>query len=599
MALTPALSSIFDDTTGTLTHTSNVLTAGISSDKQLTTNFAYLAYSRAWLAGHLPAFTTDEFALSPFVAVAVNETWQGTTTLFESELQCNQAVPMPLVVDGVGVVGVNLTAGETVVEYVVRDLYLGYEVPKRDIVDKALGDYFDRPESDPVSFIVGGWTSLGVNTGGNLVYIWGPRSDSTEMAIQLGFETSGRTNWTAVICKPGFWKQEVVATIDMASGEVVGEVQRKGSRTPLDTPQTSEFTTSVHIGQVGLVLPSTANLTDLAKVNVTFGRITAQFPNVDSQMKKRFGETFETPKDTESPLLLYHPNTSGLTAFALYSRVNGSLAGLLDPTALGGIHETAFKLMFANAVTVEMIDQGKTTAGVVERSFRATGWAVNSKWGRVTEVGFALLAGITMCLAVITWQRRTNLQHEPGNLAAAITLLSKSPDVGHKIENAEYYDPEVVDMMLRSSKRRYLLSLTPDQGPQVDVIDAQGEDSRPLLPPMDHVTPFISEPDWILTRMAGLGFLAFFSILFCLLIFIFTYDRTHRGKSTCLPSSKIPVLTPCRTSNSVPPIIVWLQCTLLVPSPTSRNRGRTPNHRPRCIPLHDGSLQAPSSAAPW
>lgn len=513
-----------------------MITGVISQDKELSSEFAYLAYSRAWLSGHLPGFTTDKYALAPFVAGAVNETWRGRTTLFEAELRCLPGIPTPLVIEGVGPVGVTLTAGDTVVEYVVRDLYFGYDAEEQDAVDAVLGGYFDRPESDPVSFIVGGWTSMAVHAGTSLVYIWGPRSDFTEMGIQMGFKEGGGTNWTAVVCEPGYSEQGVVATVNMASGEVVN-VQREGNRTVIDTPQTREFTGSVHTGQVGSVLAPTANLTDLAKMNVTFGRITAQFPSVDSQMKRRFGETFETPKDTESPLLLYNPNTRGLTAFAMYTRENGSLAGLLDPGQLGRTYETAFKLMYANVVTVEFIDEGITTDGAVERTFRATGWTVNKKWARATQVGFGLLMGITVWLAVITWGRRPNLQDDPGNLAAAMKLLSRSPGVRKRLENTEYYDPEVISKILKKSKGRYLLSLVPEKGPQVDLIDEGDEGSGLLLPSPERGGPFLAESDWILTRKAGLGFFVFFFVIFCLLVFLFVYDRSHNGKSPCLTPS--------------------------------------------------------------
>lgn len=557
LALTPALSSIFDDTTSTLTDSRDVITAVISQDKELSSEFAYLAYSRAWLSGHLPGFTTDTYALAPFVAEAVNETWHGKTTLFEAELRCLPGIPTPLVIEGVGPVGVTLTAGDTVVEYVVRDLYLGYDADEKDAVDAVLGGYFDRPESDPVSFIVGGWTSIAVHAGANLVYIWGPRSDYTEMGIQMGFREEGGTNWTAVVCQPGYSEQGVETTVNMASGEVVN-IQREGNQTVIDTPQTREFTESVHTGQVGSVLAPTANLTDLAKMNVTFGRITAQFPSVDSQMKRRFGETFETPKDTKSRLLLYTPNTRGLTAFAMYTRENGSLADLLDPGELGRTYETAFKLMYANLVTVELIDEGITTHGIVERTFRATGWTVNKKWARATQVGFGLLMGITVWLAIITWDRRPNLQDDPGNLAAAMKLLSRSPDVRKRLENTEYYDPEVISKILKKSKGRYLLSLVPEKGPQVDLIDEGDDGSGLLLPSPEQEKPFLAKSDWILTRKAGLGFFLFFFILFCLLVFLFAYDRSHDGKSPCFtPSPKTPA-NPRRSSNSIFTIFVRL-----------------------------------------
>lgn len=458
----------------------------------------------------------------------------------EGALRCAPGVPSPLVVDGVGVVGVNLVAGPTVVQYVVRELYLGYDADTQSVVDAALGSYFDRPEATPVSFMVGEWTSVGVQAGERLVYIWGPRSDVTETGIEMGFEDGGGTNWTAVVCEAGFSQQKVVATVAMESGGVL-DVQREGSPAAIDSAWTRDFTTAVHTGQVGASLPPDANLTDLAMVNVTFGRTTAQFPSVDSLMKARFGATFETPADTDSAILLYIPNTSGLTAFAMYSRANGSLAGLLDPAELGKTYETAFKLMFAAAATAEMTSEGITTPGsvTVERTFRATGWTVNFKWARATQAGYGLLTAITLGLVVITWGRRSNLQEDPNNLAKAITLLSRSPDLRRRLENTEYYDPEVVSEMLSKGSARYRLTLVPEQGPQIDIVDDGGEGSE-LLPPLEQEKPFLADPDWILVRWAGIGFFVFFLALLCLLIFIFFYDRTHDGRSpSLLPLSPI------------------------------------------------------------
>lgn len=87
-------------------------------------------------------------------------------------------------------------------------------------------------------------------------------------------------------------------------------------------------------------------------------------------------EVWGTHDEGEVPLdsrLFYPATMKGLAAFALYSRTNGSLGVLVDPRELGEVYETAFKLLFAVAVTAEFMDMEASVEGTMTRRLVMTG----------------------------------------------------------------------------------------------------------------------------------------------------------------------------------------------------------------------------------
>lgn len=450
----------------------------------------------------------------------------------------------PLEFPGVGVFAVNITDG--------KDITITYSDGGviEDLPSEVENEYnFVNPFQDYLGAFKTPWTS-------NLIelhlerevflYIWATTSDSAAAEISgansTGLSTLPR-EWTGVFCEPRYWSQAVKATVEMEAG-VIKDIERLGEREAYDAPHKSGFARFVHQGQIpegefsGPAGPE------------GFGDLTRQFPTVDPQLVKRFGKSLEVDDGfaDEGTSLVFVSDAASIPAFSLYGRTNGSLAGLLDPLELAKMYSDAFKLLFAFSVTLELTNHNASTPVSVSREFRTWAFAINGVWSRATQAGLGFLGVLALCLVVLGWSRRSNLDGEPNNLAAAMGMLARSQALTRDLYNSEYHDPAALKKILRKSKRRYRLQLVPGQGPQVDVIeewvDIKADHNRLLPPaptPAGDADPYKSAPSWPLSWWSGVVFFSFFAVLLVGLVFVFIYDRRNNGR--------LPQLRRCHNAN--------------------------------------------------
>ncbi|KAI5851709.1 hypothetical protein DFP73DRAFT_166393 [Morchella snyderi] len=92
-------------------------------------------------------------------------------------------------------------------------------------------------------------------------------------------------------------------------------------------------------------------------------------------------------------------------------------------------HEDAFKLLFALAVSSELVDDSQNLTTIINstRLYGTQAYVTNELWCRLSQVGFGVLSLLTFCLLVSTWNRKCNLDGEPNSLATLMQTLSQSP----------------------------------------------------------------------------------------------------------------------------------------------------------------------------
>lgn len=108
--------------------------------KTLTLNFVNEGYSVTWLNMSMPAFTTESYALAPFLpsddkqAIGTNQTWIGNTVLYQTDLDCQPARLIPdrnssqlTFADGRGCVAQGVVSVNPVSFNKPGGYYLGYE----------------------------------------------------------------------------------------------------------------------------------------------------------------------------------------------------------------------------------------------------------------------------------------------------------------------------------------------------------------------------------------------------------------------------------------------------------------------------------------
>lgn len=536
LLITPAMSGLFDQATVPVSQTANVRRAQpyppSAQSEHFTTQFAYLSYNYAWLDRPLPGFTTPEYALAPFLGSA-NETWTGFTTLFESDLQCTSAQITPLTLPDYGLVGYNITNGNDLFYTYVNPLGGGGFAPQEIAMSESFGNGTNPAEH--ISNFFTPWTSFATKLDVDreaFLYLWGDRSTGYEPDGSFTYIPTNGTawifseHWTAVFCEPVYYSQLVRATVQMATG-VVGEVDRLAERVLYEAPG---FATAAHRGLTVPYEEGGEEMEQLEDLPVEFGRMTTQYPNVESQLRRRFGVGPEQVGLGWSKSVVSLRSTVSLPAFAMYSRVNETLGELLDPEELAGMYRKAFKLLFAVGVTAEMMNMEDGVEVMVERRFSAPGFVVNAGWARAAIVGFGVVAAMAVYLLVSTWGKWLSLDGEPNSLAAAAGLLARSPALAKDLYNSEYHDPHALKMLLQNSPKLYRLALVSGEGPMVEVVE--GEDDGGLLPPTPAAAdshPFMTKPSWPVSKLSGVVFFAFFGAVLVLLSFVYVYDRKNTG----------------------------------------------------------------------
>lgn len=328
------------------------------------------------------------------------------------------------------------------------------------------------------------------------------------------------------------------AAVKIPSG-AVENIERLGNRRLKEGLEDSFYVDFLDTGRVRMKAQVSQYEDSLGNI-VGFGYTPYEFPDLDFQLTKRFGEStagFVQPSPQDSRSNVYMLNSQSLAGFSLYNRTRASLSELLYPEELAKVYREAFKMLFVFAITDRWITVGTEVPTSVTRTFWTHGFTVNTLWSRISQVAFGVLGMLTICLLVSTWSRQCNLDGEPDSLGAGLGLLSRSSALARVLYNSEYHHPAELRRLLFQSTRRYWLHLVDGKGPQMDVIMERNDvgtdahTSLPAVPGGSGLAPFISKPGWLLGGSKGVLHLLFllFSALLVLLVALFLSSKRNNG----------------------------------------------------------------------
>lgn len=543
--ITPLISGMFDDrilerfVPGNATR-GRVL-PGSGESQTLSADFTYVAYDYAWLGGALPAFTTPEYAVLPVVnGTRVDdggESWRAESTLFEAELTCETAASIDVSYSQDRGVSMNIasqTGGYTI--------HLCDQSIKRTVRMKTVLK-LPAYDCDAYTTFITPWTSIATrmashdnkNQGwknGSAVYMyaWASGPDPSWQSTPGAFPLP--TNVTALFCMTSYYSQPVTANFTMPYGQV-RHVDRTGDRTLfIDVANFDE----VIDGQWDAVSIQIDNGT------LGLGHLPSQVPNVDSQLRRRFGPRpanltkyfgpdREDVIDASSHSLVYITNVYALSGFALSNRKPDNLGDLLDPKTLAAAYKTALQALFAIAITSELVDlRGDNIETVpVMRRVWSKGFIVNHIWARGSQGGLVAVILMVVVLILMIERRPCNLDGEPNSLAEALRLLAASPELSAEMENAEFHAPKEILKVFNEGGGRYTLDLVRDKGPRVQAIGVQEHARLPVATATEEGHKPWVEKIWPLGWRSGAGFVLGFGVIVMLLTVAFSFSYILHG----------------------------------------------------------------------
>lgn len=549
LLIVPLISGIFEESILAESFQRNAMRGELDIEHhRLSTKFTYAAFDRAWLDGPLPSFTNDSYALLPVTGDTEKsfgkETWTVDTTLFEAEFRCEEAQTPHVAYTEYRSVSVNITSKDGLSTVALCDLDAWYD--QTTFEELRLSPDELRYCNEYTEFVTP-WTSIAYqipsNDSGDVGYMFAWAKGSTPSENTEATRYPLPLDITAIFCYPSYYMQPVTADITMPSGNIE-DIQRTGTRTKFQGLMSFEQILN------GTIESSTvADYRDSTGKLVGFGYKPQQPPDIDSQLRQRLGnrpDGFATFYQNSSVSSIYMQNRFSLSGFALFGQKNETLSQLLAPETLAEMYDKALKLLFAVAVSTELVMTNSTDFIQVTRRLGTRGFAVNSLWARGTEAGLGVIVLLAMALAVLTYRRSCNLDGEPNSLAAALRLLSESPGLCTQLENAEFNPPNAILGVMNEGGRRYRLDLVPGEGPNVRLLgvsqeaemvssdnSSEGYEISPLaklLVPDEKHPKTWSEKPWALRTISGVLFLSIFAIVALVLIGTFSYARAHNGK---------------------------------------------------------------------
>jgi hypothetical protein len=511
-------------------------------EDMLSVQFAYVAHEVVWLNRTLstPPFANTERAILPFAVSGLsgagmnhNETWVGKTESYEAELQCTPAVTM-------------WTAGR--LKLSSQDGLCSFMVGQPDFrrgSDEKYNDNYVFNFSHPFNtFFIGHQQTLGFDE-------WRLESDPYSLSsdrancarkknVFLGlwdasqhrlnkpgedFSVPGK-NFTAVFCKPRYWKQRVIATLNMPTGTIVS-IDPLGKREKMNMLNATFFEQILGSGIRNPPIP--ADIDPDGQRN-RFGVNGHGFPLAGYQLRRRFGRT------NEGAARVHLLNSRSLSTFALAQERN--LNALLSPSKLAESFNRAYKLLFAFAVATDLVTFEGGMPVTVERRFTSErALKVNMLWCRLLQATFALLTLLSIGLCLSQHRRVSCLDGEPVSLANMMMFITNSPGFMEDMKNTEHMDSKQMRKILTEKKHRYQLTLDPETGPKLERIEDEwvitgrrtSSQNRNIPRPVRGGKP-TAPIAWELSKWMGFTVFLMFLGLLVALTWLYIYDRHHDGK---------------------------------------------------------------------
>lgn len=548
LIITPLTSGLFNNELVTKQMTSvGSLRALKPGPALFTSDFIYTVYDYQWENGSLPPFTTPTYALLPVdLGESVrDEGWVAETTLFEADMVCESAATTEVwntTESGVGLKITSLSGGYSVqlCDYMV--LFQG----KTNGTRPGQGGPYECHEY--TTFLTR-WTSISYmvpSSPGSETYMYAWASgEGTEAGQNDGLVPSPPPkNITAIFCTPSYYSQPVSAVLTVPPGDIAS-INRTGTRTSYNA--TAGFG-QVFSGDYFSLSQVPDEYYDSQDNLVGFGPKPIQMPNADSQLRRQFcprqdniliyWESLGRPGQSHSCIYMHSVYT--LPAFALYKNSPHTLNGLLDPKILATTYTKEFQLLFAVAVSKELVDSATAERVTITRQALSRGFIVYRLWARGAQGWLGLVAVMVAVLSVINGRRACALDGEPNTLAAALQLLRSSPYLRHAISDAEFIVPEQLRKDLMDSDRKYQLVYT-QEGPSIRVRDIDGNMltvqaadhgvgvTGSALPDDKSRKPSLENSLWALKIEAVAVMLLALGLVVLVLVFVYGYARMRNG----------------------------------------------------------------------
>lgn len=184
---------------------------------------------------------------------------------------------------------------------------------------------------------------------------------------------------------------------------------------------------------------SAGDLFGLGYKPITPPNIDAMLQGVLSNRPTSVAGMFALPEggeiDYSSHSSVYIDNVNGLPGVALSDRNSTNLFELLDQKKLAVTYQRALRILFALAVSIDIVNPDKSEIVPVIRNVKSSGYEVHLIWARALQGGLAVVAVMVALMIVLIVQRPCNLDGEPNSLAEVLRLLDSSPELTTKLEN--------------------------------------------------------------------------------------------------------------------------------------------------------------------
>jgi hypothetical protein len=364
------------------------------------------------------------------------------------------------------------------------------------------------------------------------------------------------TNFSAVFCQPKYYEQSVEVTVDAATGLVSSALMLEASK-PFDTGVNSTF--FEHLATYGKHAAATAAL-NVSRDYGPFDDDPFGAPDVREIMRQR--QQFQYAPEFNRSLFLTSTlgADSDLNVKLTYPKSMMGLAilneqdldGLLDSEKLADSLRDMYKLYFSFAVSSELT-QPSTTKLTARREFKTEAYVTDSLWARLLQASFCFMAVFDAILTYLLYNRRLNLNSDPGSLASLLQSITTSPALLSDFRGSEFVSFKETAEKLCSNGNRYQLVAIDGGGHRIDKVAHTAKETKPLphVPTLYENTavatagPKSARP-WELSTWTGACVLVFFLGLIGLFTFLNQSGMKNNGvlnsrdlisERTCPPES--------------------------------------------------------------
>ncbi|KAG0136103.1 hypothetical protein HOY82DRAFT_599949 [Tuber indicum] len=331
----------------------------------------------------------------------------------------------------------------------------------------------------------------------------------------------------ALFRKLSYWKQEVEIRVSAETG-VIANSTTIGEREPF-----SEFIREVFEDAVvtGRLAPENT-IWDTLPGMVGFGYFPAGFPDADYQLRESSGADFLLEQSG-----VRHLNPRSLASFAMEAEDPQTIPYLRYPPKLSETYKKAFRLLFALAVSQELVGYKESGKRIpIGRVFRVEAFVIDKVWCRLRQTTLAFVAVWAGALYFNVCKHPINLDGDPSPLAVTMMAICASYALRSDIQGTEFMSQRLAEEVLLWKGHRYCLKLIEGIGPQIDRVKEPTftASKRPrrvlkLSNSKEAITPIKREPEWGLTIAFGAAVLACFLALLIGFIYLFIHDRKRRG----------------------------------------------------------------------